>query len=44
MGIILTSQMIHCLLIKMNNKIVHIMLVKKSTQVTINMLKLTCPK
>ncbi len=44
MGINLTSQMVHCSLIEMNNQIVNILLIKKTTPVTMDMLKLTRPK
>jgi len=44
MDINLTNKMVHCSLIKTNNQIVHILLVKKTTLVTTDMLKLTCPK
>jgi len=49
MGIFLTNQMVHYLLIKMTisqmtNQMVHTILVLKTTPVTMDMSKSTCPK
>jgi hypothetical protein len=44
MGENLTNQMVHYSLIKMTNQIVHILQVTKTTLVTFDMLKFSCPK
>jgi hypothetical protein len=40
----LTSQMVHYSLIKMTSQMVFALLAKKTTLITLDMLKLTCPK
>jgi hypothetical protein len=44
MGKILTSQMVNCSLVKMTNQMVHILVIKKTTLVTMDMSKSACPK